>query len=54
MSLVAEFNHYNTILDEHKDYETYKNTFTKLKKIGLHIITIKELLSVVNNGLIGS
>jgi len=51
--VIAEFNHYNSILDDHKDYETYKSTFTKLKKIGLHIITIKELLSVVNNGFIG-
>lgn len=52
MGLQAEQNYYQDILQNHKDYKTYKNIFTKLKKTGLHIITLKNLISVANNGMI--
>ena len=52
MGLKAEANYYQDILENHKDYKTYKSVFAKLKNNGLHIISIKNLVSIANNGSI--
>lgn len=50
--LKVDANYYADIMDDHKDYKTFKSTFAKLKNVGLYIITIKEIISLANNGML--
>lgn len=45
-------NYYAKILNGHKSYKTYAKTFQKIKTEGYHLISVKDLVSIANNGCI--